>query len=267
MTLPTTPSEPSERELHALYHEASDAEPGPLLDRRILAAAKADLLLDHKRSQRSAPWWKSLLIPATTIAIGVLGVSLTWRVVEQEERELRAITSQMEYGGDAVGEPAPAKAVTPPSTITQEKKEVRREATAVSPPEVPRSSPAQQEQAQGQVLDSERLAKPAPLAMSPPAPTAAPQPASELGESSVAGKAEMAAPAAKRRLDDRPNLQTNSAKAASDLADDGATPEAWLKHIRALQSAGREAEAMQSLARFRERYPDHALPADLLDLR
>jgi hypothetical protein len=48
---------------------------------------------------------------------------------------------------------------------------------------------------------------------------------------------------------------------------DAATPEAWLNRIRELRAAGRGAEAAQSLVRFRARYPDFALPDDLLDLK
>jgi len=283
--------EPSEHELLALYHEANDAEPGPLLDQRILAAAKAELLLDHKRSQRSAPWWKSLLVPLTTLAIGVLGVSLTWHVVDQREQELRAITGQMD---DAVVEQAPAESVTQPLSVTQEKKETRRDAKDASKPAAPevlQSSPARQVEAKGQAqpLDSVPLSKPAAPVAATPAPMAVPQsiqqqPAQklsadaeapqfvgEIGESNPAGKAEMAAPDAKRRLDDRraesANLPSNLAKGASGMADDGESPEAWLKHIRELQSAGRDAEAAQSLARFRVHYPDHVLPADLVNLK
>lgn len=281
-----TRPEPSESELLALYHEASDAEPGSLLDQRILAAAKADLLLDQKRNRRSSPWWKSLLVPVTTVAIGVLGVSLTWRVVDQQEQELRAITSPTD---DAVVEQAPAESVTAPPPVTQEKKEPRPEAKAVSKPvapEVKKSSPARQLEAKdrAQPLDSAPPAKPAPAVGAAPAPMAAPQSvqpapaqecsaeaealpfAGEIGESSVAGKAEMAAPIAKRRLDNS-RAQLADSAALPHAADDGETPEAWLKHIRELQSVGRDAEAAQSLARFRARYPDHVLPADLRDLK
>ena len=288
--------EPSEHELLALYHEASDAEPGSLLDQRILAAAKAELLLDHKRFKRSAPWWKSLLVPVTTLAIGVLGVSLTWHVVDQREQELRTITSQMDdrdNAGDAAAQRAPEKSMTEPSPVTQESKELRLDTKAVSKPALPeakKSSPARQDEAKGQTqpLDSARFAEPAPPVAATPMPMAvpqtvqpspaqersadseAPQVAGEIGESSRTAKAEMAAPAAKRRLDDRraesADSSDNSA-AGAGIADDGATPEAWLKHIRELQSAGRNAEAAQSLARFRVRYPDHVLPADLLHLK
>jgi hypothetical protein len=48
---------------------------------------------------------------------------------------------------------------------------------------------------------------------------------------------------------------------------DAATPEDWLKHIRELRAAGRSAEAAQSLARFRVRYPDAVVPDDLINLK
>ena len=44
---------------------------------------------------------------------------------------------------------------------------------------------------------------------------------------------------------------------------DADSPEAWLQRVRDLRAAGRDAEAVQSLARFRQRYPDFPLPADL----
>src|SRR5664279_1721714 len=98
MTRPLTPhtadttcaDHPLSSELHALYRQGSAAEPGPLLDQRILAAAKAELASDPRRSRPPRPWWKAVLVPVATVAIGVLGVSLAWRVVDQQERELRA---------------------------------------------------------------------------------------------------------------------------------------------------------------------------------
>ena len=53
----------------------------------------------------------------------------------------------------------------------------------------------------------------------------------------------------------------------TDAADDAATPEAWLDQIRKLRAAGRTAEAAQSLERFRKRYPNVALPDDLLGVK
>lgn len=50
---------------------------------------------------------------------------------------------------------------------------------------------------------------------------------------------------------------------AASTPEDATTPEEWLKHIRDLRAAGREAEAARSLARFRLRYPDHVVPSDM----
>lgn len=44
------------------------------------------------------------------------------------------------------------------------------------------------------------------------------------------------------------------------------TPEKWLDAIRELRRRGQEVEARKSLAAFRKRYPDYALPAPLKDL-
>ncbi len=56
----------------------------------------------------------------------------------------------------------------------------------------------------------------------------------------------------------------SSAPAAKALAErEAASPEAWLQRIRELRAAGRETEAAQSLARFRQRYPDFPLPTDM----
>jgi len=41
------------------------------------------------------------------------------------------------------------------------------------------------------------------------------------------------------------------------------TPEEWIREIRELRRAGRETEWRAALARFRERYPDYGIPADL----
>ena len=71
-------------------------------------------------------------------------------------------------------------------------------------------------------------------------------------------------PAARDYRDYRAAEKTSGADMeAATAPDDAATPENWLKHIRELRAAGREAEAARSLAHFRLRYPDHAVPRDL----
>ena len=77
------------RELQALYREAAGEEPGPALDRRILDAVRADLAAAATAKVRPVSWWKGWLPAATALAAVVVGVSLTWRVMDEQERQLR----------------------------------------------------------------------------------------------------------------------------------------------------------------------------------
>jgi hypothetical protein len=60
--------------------------------------------------------------------------------------------------------------------------------------------------------------------------------------------------------------KTEALAKESDAADDAATPQEWLERIRKLRAAGRNAEATQSLERFRKRFPNLALPDDLREM-
>jgi hypothetical protein len=81
--------ESNRRELQALYREAATDEPGPMLDRSILDAARAELKSAAASNARPVPWWKGWLPATTAIAAVVVGVSLTWRVMDEQERQLR----------------------------------------------------------------------------------------------------------------------------------------------------------------------------------
>src|ERR1035437_8114217 len=91
--LPPTPDVPesSVSELHALYREGSGAEPSLKLDQRIIAAARDELRESRKLAKRPMPWWKRWLAPTTAVAVALIGLSLTWRVVSQQENDLRAV--------------------------------------------------------------------------------------------------------------------------------------------------------------------------------
>jgi hypothetical protein len=71
-------------------------------------------------------------------------------------------------------------------------------------------------------------------------------------------------PAGRARL----KLQTRPAPPAHAPVEDDASgallPERWIEEIRELRRRGRATEAEASLKAFRERYPDYALPDDLL---
>ena len=224
-------------DLHALYHEGSVVEPESLLDRRILAAAKAEVANDRRRSRASPPWWKVLLVPAMTAAIGVLGISLAWRVVDHEERELRAAMNAAETQPRAdeaqsgtVTVPVPARVTPTPSP---------------SPKAVVPTKPRSEAKIADQAVSVEAQQK-------------------KSSNEAVQG-ATSPMSAAKPSRDNRSVEKEGSAKVeAPGVPDDAEAPEDWFKRIRELRAAGRDAEAAQSLARFRLRYPDHVVPGDLV---
>lgn len=223
-------------ELHALYQENSGAEPDLKLDRRILDAARAELQNDSlAKSQRRAPRWKAWLLPVSVAAVAVLGLSVSLRVMDEQERQLRETMEGSGRAPEATAKVLPAErpVVTKPS---------------ISAPESEVASPR-----------LESRADKAPNARVLPAPPmAAPAPMATTKELKKRGDAEDQREAA---LASTPN------KAEAKVADDAPTPEAWLKHVRELQASGRSTEAAQSLARLRARYPDFVLPDDLSSMK
>ena len=299
---------PTADELTALYREGSTLEPGPLLDQRILAAAKTELANDQRRQRVARPWWKVLLVPVTTVAVGVLGISLAWRVADQQERDVRATMNAAETSAQPPAAPvakAPAPSALDPETEAV-RQGVRKEAksdraiAAPSPRALPEPKPEARVERRSEAKseaksavnteaaadESSLRAAPAPapaqvgdLAVRKKAVEAAPLPAEAGAPATLIGQANSAPaavatpaapaapapmPAARDYRADRAAEKTSGATMeAATAPDDAATPEDWIKHIGELRAAGREAEAARSLARFRLRYPDHAVPRDL----
>lgn len=266
-------------EIHALYHEgAGAAAPDPSLDRIILNAARAELQANSTaRSRRQAPVWKRWLPATTAIAVAVVGLSLSLRVTELQEGE---------QAGAAYTESAlpPARNSTesdlPPKEHRRDNLEaqggmpgsVRKKPAPASASER-RALPAQQETATTEVRQAPAAIS-APPALSEsikksqrsdtrdPPHTREPAPGGDAASALATPLGKLEA-----RRKDAGNVADTAASSAAPTAPkpavDASTPEAWLNHIRELFAAGRDAEAEQSLERFRSRFPDFALPADL----
>lgn len=286
-------------ELHALYREAAQAEPGAALDRGILDAARAGLRDSATvKARRSPPWWKGWMPVASALAIALVGLSITWQVMDEQERDLRremkAAEGVRERSVEAAGSAGPAQGAAEVSPLPHApapvaEKDRRAESTAVrdAPPGAPApvaaptpatkapmapmvpTAPAVADEALKKSLRAEqeelRERRDASAAMG-----AAPGQVRQAGKLEAGGPAigssgssgataadSLAAPAANP-------VANSAAKSAAAPVVDGASPEAWLKQIRELRAAGRSAEAAESLARFRVRYPDFVLPDDLL---
>jgi hypothetical protein len=240
-------SDPAMSELQALYGEAATEEPGPSLDRAILAAAHAELR-PAVAPRRQTPRWRNWFAATSAIAVAMLGLSLTWRVMDEQERELREEISAGQAATESASKTLPAELPAAAKPASKAPKPVLDVPVARSPVAAP--APARPPAA-------EPLAFPAaPAAMAP-----APAPPQESMQKS-------------RRAEADELRETHDARAGSLAAPASAlgkldvlAPEAWLQQIRDLRAAGRNAEAAQSLARFRGRYPDFVLPDDLANLK
>lgn len=265
--------------LHALYRDAAGDEPAPALDRAILDAARAEVR-PGGASKRRTPWWKRWLPATAALAVAVMGLSLTWRVMDEQERRLREEMAAPKAAHDSAEQaPAAERPIAAPRLP---------DAAAPAVATTRRDEPAATIDAPPRVSGS--LATPAPAPAAEPVPREALKKSrraeseqmperrdvdaaaeSVAGGMRQAGKLEAKSLGAASGADEAaPNLARPATQPASVPAvpvADAATPDAWLKRIRELRAAGRHAEALQSLARFRLRYPEFALPDDLLDLR
>jgi hypothetical protein len=229
--------------LSRLYREAEAAAPPEALDRAILAASRAALAPARRRAR-----WQAWTLPMGVAATLVLTVTLTLLVQREQEPPLgeaplpRAPAAAPQERAEP-GAELPAKAAAPPAA---KREAVRREAEAPPPAPTPAASrPA----SQPPVVEQKALPAPVPEAV---------------------GAAEPARPAAAMRRQSAPaadavEMRAKSAPLRKEAAGAAAarTPEPWLEEIRQLKAQGREREAAEALAEFRQAYPDYRLPDDL----
>ncbi len=298
MTGPVIPPRPEAQhsavsELHALYRDAAQAEPSAMLDRSILEAARAELKSDHAmKSRRPKPWWKSWLPVTSAIAVALVGLSVTWRVMDEQERDLRremkAVQGVRESSVETAGSAAPAEGaadapplLSAPAPAAQKSRRAESAVVKDVPPGVtePVASPAPAAPAAMEPGPAERAVKKSQRAEADELRErrdAGPAADSASGSSRQVGKLEARSPGVGSGSETtadalaKPSANLSAKSVAASVAQppaDPATPEAWLKQIRELLAAGRSAEAAQSLARFRARYPDLVLPDDLLNLK
>ena len=268
-------------ELHTLYREGATDEPDVMLDRRILDAALSELLVDQARkAKHTTPWWKTWARPTSVVAVMILGLSVTWNVMDEQERAVRDEISSADSLHEPTG-PAKTDIVSSQSAAAmqapKDQAAVAEKKQVVAPPTAtvaePQAFPARLDQAASEARSVGSIVQPAAVAdapaevrlrasvappAAPPPGMAAPVPASALAMPRAEAMSDQAAKSAAKRMAS-PTLNKEA-----DATDDAATHEAWLDQIRKLRAAGRTAEAAESLERFRKRYPGVALPDDLL---
>lgn len=275
----------SDPEVSALWREATEAADGPppVLDAKVLAAAHAAVAAAP--APRRKPWWTRLALPVSVAAVAILGLSVTLRVADEDERR---VSEELREGRAPRAVPAAPSVSAPSQPAAQEPvadgvESARRDAVeAARRDAVAASAQRRQREAAAPVgVPAEPAADPVPAPS--PSPFVAPQ---RVTPSRPAPYPESAAASDQADLARAKMLQRESSAAAArapraaeekaeaarrafgaDYATPTEAPEsnaaAWLARIRELRDGGRIAEAKESLRRFRAAFPQADLPDDL----
>lgn len=300
---PNQPLDAEERALAAMLPRPHGRkEPGPGLDARILAAARA--ATEPSRATPATPRRRNWIAPAALAASLMLAVGLAWQLRPAASLQApmpAAETASADAGSDDMK--SRAMTASPPEGAATSEMQPRSIAATPPPAEpVPSARAANEAAASAIATQPDMAAAPSPPSPPPsPAPAAMDRPAGmSMPASQAAEAAGMAAPAITTqaaRADDVVRDRAASAgstearaqrKAGTDMttletatgdapeapeddvppatADSPEVREAWLRRIGELLNQGKTEEAKASLAEFRRRYPDAALPAELRKL-
>lgn len=217
---------PEDEELSRLYRAGAREEPPAELDRRILAAARQQAL--RGRRPRLRPLSSAWTVPVSLAAVIVLSVSLVL-VVQLEHEGARAplLEGQPAPSADSAA-PAGDEAGTAAPGAERPQRAVPREAREGEPGAAPAApSPEALRQREDSAAEARKR--------------------QEIRSGAGAPEAEMRAGERSR---------TKPAKAPP-------APHVWLAEIEQLLASGEVDAARESLARFRERYPDYPVPASV----
>ena len=287
------PLDAEERALRAgLPRLLGRGEPGPGVDARVLAAARAAATPAAGAARHRRRWVAPLGVAATVI----VAAGLAWQLLPPQPAPRQASeVAASDAGAQPQAERAPPPTVTPPDDAR---------AAPPSPPVAVPAPPRPRASASPELMPAEAAvaaplaatgapAPPPPAAAVPPAPPAPPPtPApvaiaperaevagvatSELAQPQAAMPKPAAASGATPRMAARAGpVPARPAAVMADEPDDDIPPatvdapgvrEAWLRRIGELVAEGRTEEARESLAVFRKRYPDAVLPPELRPL-
>jgi len=215
-------------DLSRLYQKTRIEEPPMKLDSAILREARKAV---EKKSGRNLTRW---LAPLTSVAL----VMLTATLIIQMRKEQPALIAPPE---PATKTTTPMKEQTPGEGTVMQEREMQ---DAAAPP--PKRNAME---------DVDRLRPRANEAMQK-----ALKQEEAIGESRLGKAKEL--PTAGRA--DAPASSPVSSPASKPVSEAALEPDVWLEQIHELKRQGRDAEAAESLERFRLAYPDYVIPGELL---
>ena len=289
--------DPQDKDLAALYREASVEQPSTGLDARILAAARATAAPAKVAKSSWVNRWK---VPVVLATLAVMTTTLTLLVQDEEAGRLDMPDTTLrkqripppaapEPTGPAAPAAAPAPAQKPAEARGKEAAPQARDSARQGPsaaPQSPSVAPPPTLREESGAANAEAAAPELSRSVGSVAAekkaAQSPAAADELRSGNAAGGAIKDQPLLEKA---KPQMQAAPApmpapsfapapaparmaapparRADSAERDAARTPEQWIAEIRRLRQEGRGAEAEAGLAEFKKRYPHYALPEDL----
>ncbi len=270
--------------LSQAYRDAAHPEPSPALDARILDAARQAVA---KPAARRRPAWFSWVVPYSTAAVLVLGVTLLLEMQQRAPEVLESPTAIPPAIRLDIPEsspvPPPEPAAPQPEMDSSPKTRAssaapRASGTTVAPVDqmateaVPQPFPAQQGTMPAPPPPPPVMAKPETREAPRPAASAAPEMARSAGAAANmadhSADAMGAVPPSPAMAPARARAPAVGAAMEKRMAAEPVveTPERMVETIRRLMREGRLDEARKELEKLRRNYPGYALPEDLKGL-
>lgn len=256
-------------------------EPGPALDARILGAARAAIATPAPAPKRPPVRQRRWILPTSVAATVAIAAGLTWQLRPPATQPASAPAATSAPAADADGAmhvrmiERPMVAPPPPPPPLADVAPARRAAPAPAPPVVA-ATPAEPAPETFEHFHDEAAGALATEPASPPTAAAASAPAPPPPAPAIQAKAAMrdAPPAARNEAERAADATTLDTVSVDDPGEDvppatmdsPEAREAWLERIRDLLRQGEVDAAKASLAEFRRRHPDTALPPDLRKL-
>jgi hypothetical protein len=241
-----------------LYQSNPKAAPSAALDEVILAQARESIEAIDQRviapgAQKST--WQRWLVPLSTAALLVMGISITVKIMNQPESNYQLSVPTSEQANESIYENEkslkdeevgqPDKASAPAAVMMFDAR----------PEPVTESDSMQQEQPATPAREK-KVASPMPSARS----------VERIEVQSEQLKRAM--PTAAGVMNVAPETTDSDAiaevpKESMQTEQKWPNPEAWLNHIKQLLEKNQNDEAMAELEHFRQNYPDYLIPEEL----
>ncbi|MCW8827240.1 MAG: hypothetical protein OQK78_12550 [Gammaproteobacteria bacterium] len=245
-----------------LYQSRDKATPSADIDAAIMAQAKESIAHRAVSKQRSQLTWLRWLVPLSTAALVVMGVSITIKIMNQPDSSYLQIAP--------TAEPAFESSYDHEKSLKDEAFN-RPSSSSPQPAEVMMFEAMPETIQEADVIKQEQQATPVREKKSASPKVGAASTEREERQRSILKRSIPNAMGVMKIKPDAVNRDLSDAmgmaqEETAEIEKEWINPEEWLNHIKLLVDKNKKEEARIEFERFRESYPNYLIPEDLLDL-